>query len=108
VGIARNVIGLRPVDAALVSAENRRKKVLVADMDSTMIEQECIDELADAVGIKAEVAAITERAMNGELDSSRRCARASASSRASSAASSRKSAASASPWRPAAAPSSTP
>ncbi len=47
---------------------NRRKKILVADMDSTMIDQECIDELADAVGIKAEVAAITARAMNGELD----------------------------------------
>ncbi len=68
VGIARNVIGRRAVDAALVSSQNRRKQVLVADMDSTMIEQECIDELADAVGIKAEVAAITERAMNGELD----------------------------------------
>ncbi len=47
---------------------NRRKRLLIADMDSTMIEQECIDELADAVGIKAEVAAITARAMNGELD----------------------------------------
>lgn len=68
VGVARNVIGRRAVDAALVSPEGRRKQVLVADMDSTMIEQECIDELADAVGIKAEVAAITERAMNGELD----------------------------------------
>lgn len=47
---------------------HRRKRVLVADMDSTMIDQECIDEIADAVGIKAEVAAITARAMNGELD----------------------------------------
>ena len=65
---ARAVIGTRAVDTALVPVENRRKQVLVADMDSTMIEQECIDELADAVGIKAEVAAITERAMNGELD----------------------------------------
>lgn len=68
VAAARSVIGSRPVDVALVPAEGRRKLVLVADMDSTMIEQECIDELADAVGIKAEVAAITERAMNGELD----------------------------------------
>lgn len=68
VAAARAVIGNRPVDVALVAAEGRRKQVLVADMDSTMIEQECIDELADAVGIKAEVAAITERAMNGELD----------------------------------------
>jgi phosphoserine phosphatase len=68
VAAARAVIGNRPVDVALVPAAGRRKQVLVADMDSTMIEQECIDELADAVGIKAEVAAITERAMNGELD----------------------------------------
>jgi len=65
---ARDVIGGRPVDAALVPTENRRKKLLVADMDSTMIEQECIDELADAVGIKEQVAEITRRAMNGELD----------------------------------------
>ncbi len=43
------------------------KKLLISDMDSTMIEQECIDELADFVGKKAHVAAITERAMNGEL-----------------------------------------
>jgi phosphoserine phosphatase len=68
VAAARSVIGSRAVDVALVPDEGRRKLVLVADMDSTMIEQECIDELADAVGIKAEVAAITERAMNGELD----------------------------------------
>ncbi|MDB5541396.1 MAG: Phosphoserine phosphatase, partial [Devosia sp.] len=68
VALARGAIGTRPVDAALVPLASRRKLVLVADMDSTMIEQECIDELADAVGIKPEVAAITERAMNGELD----------------------------------------
>jgi phosphoserine phosphatase len=65
---ARQVIGGKPVDAGLVPSENRRKKLLVADMDSTMIEQECIDELADAVGIKDQVAEITRRAMNGELD----------------------------------------
>ncbi len=65
---AREVIAGKPVDAALVPAANRRKQVLVADMDSTMIEQECIDELADAVGIKEQVAEITNRAMNGELD----------------------------------------
>lgn len=47
---------------------NRRKQLLVADMDSTMIRQECIDELADYAGLKAEIAAITERAMQGELD----------------------------------------
>lgn len=68
VAAAREVIGRRAVDAALVPIANRRKKILVADMDSTMINEECIDELADAVGIKAEVAAITARAMNGELD----------------------------------------
>lgn len=66
--IARDRLAGRPADAALVPLANRRKLVLVADMDSTMIEQECIDEIADACGIKAEVAAITERAMNGELD----------------------------------------
>ncbi len=47
---------------------HRRKRVLVSDMDSTLIHQECIDELADYAGIKAHVAEITERAMNGELD----------------------------------------
>lgn len=66
--MARDLLAGRPVDAALVPLANRKKQVLVADMDSTMIEQECIDEIADACGIKAEVAAITERAMNGELD----------------------------------------
>lgn len=66
--IARALIGDRPIDAALVPLANRRKRLLIADMDSTMVEQECIDELADAVGIKDEVAAITARAMRGELD----------------------------------------
>lgn len=64
----RDLVGNAPIDVNLVPLAHRRKKLLVADMDSTMIEQECIDELADAVGIKAEVAAITARAMNGELD----------------------------------------
>lgn len=66
--IAHQHLAGKPVDAALVPLTHRRKRVLVADMDSTMIDQECIDEIADAVGIKAEVAAITARAMNGELD----------------------------------------
>ncbi|HVW90984.1 MAG TPA: phosphoserine phosphatase SerB [Devosia sp.] len=66
--IARALLGDAPVDVALVPSENRRKKLLIADMDSTMIEQECIDELADAIGIKPEIAAITEQAMRGELD----------------------------------------
>ncbi len=56
-----------PVDAAVQEEGSRRKKILIADMDSTMIEQECIDELADEVGLKAEVAAITARSMNGEI-----------------------------------------
>ena len=46
----------------------RRKKLFLADMDSTMIGQECIDELADFAGLKAHVAAITERAMRGEIE----------------------------------------
>jgi phosphoserine phosphatase len=66
--LARAVIGNRRVDAALVPTENRRKQILVADMDSTMINEECIDELAAALGIKAQVAEITDRAMRGELD----------------------------------------
>lgn len=61
------VIGSAPVDFIMQPLEGRRKKLLISDMDSTMITVECIDELADFVGKKAEVAAITERAMNGEL-----------------------------------------
>jgi phosphoserine phosphatase len=56
------------VDVALVPAADRVKRLLVSDMDSTMITVECIDELAGALGIQAEVAAITRQAMNGELD----------------------------------------
>jgi phosphoserine phosphatase len=56
-----------PVDIVIQPLAARRKKLFLADMDSTMIEQECIDELADYVGLKAEVSAITERAMRGEL-----------------------------------------
>lgn len=56
------------VDANVVPAEGRRKRLLLADMDSTIIGVECIDELADFAGVKAEVAAITELAMRGELD----------------------------------------
>jgi len=55
------------IDLALVPAANRRKRLLIADMDSTMIGQECIDELADEAGVGARVAAITARAMNGEI-----------------------------------------
>lgn len=56
-----------PVDFAVQEAAGRRKGLLIADMDSTMIDQECIDELADEVGIKAEVSAITAMAMNNEI-----------------------------------------
>lgn len=56
------------VDLIVQPALNRRKRLLLADMDSTMIQQECIDELADVAGFGPRVAAITARAMNGELD----------------------------------------
>jgi len=56
------------VDLVVQPAANRRKKMLLADMDSTMIEQECIDELAEEAGVGARVKDITARAMNGELD----------------------------------------
>ncbi|KAF0177271.1 MAG: phosphoserine phosphatase SerB [Hyphomonadaceae bacterium] len=69
---ARDVIeqAMDGIDAdwALLPAEGRRKTLLVADMDSTIIGCECIDELADFAGRKAEISAITERAMRGELD----------------------------------------
>jgi phosphoserine phosphatase len=56
------------VDMVVQRAEGRKKRLLIADMDSTMIRQECIDELADEAGVGARVADITARAMNGELD----------------------------------------
>src|SRR5687768_11760200 len=55
-------------DLIVQPAAHRRRKLLAADMDSTMITVECIDELADFSGVKAEVAAVTEQAMRGELD----------------------------------------
>ena len=55
-------------DIALLPAMNRKKKLLVSDMDSTIIQQECLDELAAYAGLKDEIAAITARAMAGELD----------------------------------------
>ena len=68
--LARQALeGLIPgIDVIVQPKAGRRKRLLVADMDSTMIGQECIDELADYVGRKAEVAAVTEAAMRGELD----------------------------------------
>lgn len=56
------------IDVNVVPAENRRKKLLIADMDSTMIPVECIDELADFAGVKDQVTEITEIAMRGDLD----------------------------------------
>ena len=66
--VARELVAGKPIDVAQVPLANRKKRLLIADMDSTMIEQECIDELGAALGIKAEIAAITARAMNGELN----------------------------------------
>ncbi|MBY5917932.1 phosphoserine phosphatase SerB [Rhizobium leguminosarum] len=61
------VISNAPIDLVIQEQETRRKKLLIADMDSTMIGQECIDELAAEVGLKEKVATITARAMNGEI-----------------------------------------
>src|SRR5262245_33935351 len=65
--VLREAVGGFPVDVVVQEAATRRKRILLADMDSTMIGQECIDELAAEIGIKAEVAAITARSMNGEI-----------------------------------------
>ena len=66
-GALRAALDGEPLDVVVQKAEGRRKKILIADMDSTMIDQECIDELADEIGVGAHVAQITARAMNGEL-----------------------------------------
>jgi phosphoserine phosphatase len=63
----RKARGDLPIDVVVQPQLDRRKKLFLADMDSTMIGQECIDELADFAGLKAHVAAITERAMRGEM-----------------------------------------
>ncbi|HRF09454.1 MAG TPA: phosphoserine phosphatase SerB [Xanthobacteraceae bacterium] len=65
--LVRAALAPAPIDVIVQETAYRRKKLFVADMDSTMIDQECIDELADYAGLKAHVAAITERAMRGEL-----------------------------------------
>jgi phosphoserine phosphatase len=62
-----DLLGGAAIDVVVQPSARRRKKLLVADMDSTMIGQECIDELADFAGLKAHVAAITERAMRGDI-----------------------------------------
>jgi phosphoserine phosphatase len=64
---ARAALGEAPADLCVQPWDGRRKRLLVADMDSTIIGCECLDELADFAGVKAEVSAITERAMRGEI-----------------------------------------
>ena len=64
----REARGDLPIDIVVQPQAFRRKKLFLADMDSTMIGQECIDELADFAGLKAHVAKITERAMRGEIE----------------------------------------
>jgi phosphoserine phosphatase len=64
----RSALAGSPVDVIVQPLAGRAKKLFLADMDSTIIGQECIDELADVVGVKAHVAAITERAMRGEIE----------------------------------------
>jgi len=66
--LARSRAEKLPLDINLVAAEKRRKRLLVADMDSTIINVECLDELADMAGLKPQISAITERAMRGELE----------------------------------------
>ncbi len=66
--VIRDALRKDEIDFVVQPIEGRRKKVLLADMDSTMIEQECIDELAAEAGVGDHVAGITARAMNGELD----------------------------------------
>ncbi len=66
--LVRRVTMSLPVDAVIQPVEGRRKRLLVADMDSTIIGQECLDEIAKVAGIGPQIAAITERAMQGEID----------------------------------------
>lgn len=65
---AESAVEGRAVDVCVQPWNGRRKKLLVADMDSTIINVECLDELADFAGLKPHIAAITERAMRGELE----------------------------------------
>lgn len=65
---AQHAVHGKPIDVNLIDVKHRRKRLFVADMDSTIIEQECIDELAEFAGKRAEISDITERAMRGELD----------------------------------------
>jgi phosphoserine phosphatase len=65
---AMEAVGSAPIDVALVPAHNRRKKLFLADMDSTIIGQECIDELGAMTGLGDQISDITTRAMRGDLD----------------------------------------
>ena len=65
---ARDALGSAPVDLAVQGALDRRKKLLIADMDSTIITTETLDDLAERAGMGDPTAAITERAMRGEID----------------------------------------
>ncbi|WP_434050920.1 MAG: phosphoserine phosphatase SerB [Roseibium sp.] len=64
----RDIIGAAPVDVFVQPEKGRRKRLLIADMDSTMIRQECIDELAAELGLKEKISDITERAMRGDIE----------------------------------------
>lgn len=66
--ILRSAWMSEPIDIALVPSAQRRKDLLIADMESTIIEQECLDELGDFVGLRKQISDITTRAMQGELD----------------------------------------
>jgi phosphoserine phosphatase len=65
---ARGVIGGAEIDVLVQPVANRRKRLLVADMESTIIENEMLDELADFLGLRPQISEITRRAMNGEID----------------------------------------
>ncbi len=67
-GQVREALASALIDVNLVPSANRRKRLLLADMDSTIINCECIDEIADFAGVKPQIAAITERAMRGEIE----------------------------------------
>ncbi|HEY2618954.1 MAG TPA: phosphoserine phosphatase SerB [Acetobacteraceae bacterium] len=66
--LVRAALGGGAIDAIATPADGRRKRLLIADMDSTIVTGETLDELADFAGLKDRIAAITARAMNGELD----------------------------------------
>ena len=68
VTLAREICSGKPIDINVVPSDNRRKRVLLADMDSTMIQQECIDELGVVAGVGDHIKSVTARAMRGEID----------------------------------------